>query len=236
MNRSTFYLSLIFIMCCQYATAQIGVSARYQMNSTEHWNTSYAEVAQDGGNVLNSGFELGLSYWFRMKSKRLEFLPEISFAVASDGGLTTSTRTIDHSRTSINVNLNTLIYPFDFHSDCSSCPTFSKEGGLVKKGFYWIVSPGISMHNFSGTYTVGMTTTDISQDSQINFRLGLGAGLDIGVTNMMTISPFIMYSMNPGIDYDSLNTSLGVTSVDKCVLKQVHLGVRAIFRFDKNKW
>lgn len=160
---------------------------------------------------INSvGFEVGLGYWNRIKSKRLEFIPEVSYtSLKGDDGI--------GDLTGLNLNANVLIYALDFHSDCNSCPTFSKDGGTIKKGFHWIIAPGFSSYKLS----------DVSESIINNFRLAAGAGLDIGITNMLTLVPFVTYSI-AGKEKFYGN--------DENRPKQLHLGLRSIFRFDKNKW
>jgi len=161
---------------------------------------------------IATGYEVGLGYWFRLKNKRLEFTPEISYTYL--GG---SDALAPGDIKGININTNILIYALDFHSDCSACPTFSKEGGLIKKGFHWIINP--TFYNYSSSYD--------GQESISNFRLSAGAGLDIGLTNMITLVPFVTYGFG-------LKENLFGNPDNKP--KQLKLGIRSIFRFDKNKW
>ena len=80
------------------------------------------------------------------------------------------------------------------------------------------MSPGISRYDFT-----------LSNDAQINgtaFRIGVGAGLDIGLSNLITISPFARYNLSASIS----------DSTDSGTYNQFQLGLRAILRVDKDKW
>lgn len=200
-----FLLTLTLILSTYVcAVSQVAVSARYLSNSADGFET-YDQS-------FSSGLEFGIGYWFRLKNKRMEFTPEVSIAFLDSDLI---------SNSSIGVNGNILIYPLDFHSDCNACPTFSKEGGLVKKGFYWILSPGLWM--FRGDDP----NLNLSEREFMTYRLGAGAGLDIGVANLLTVSPFAMYNIvGGGFKANGISSNLS----------QIHLGVRTTLRFDKNKW
>lgn len=200
-----FLLTLTIILSSYaYGNSQVAVSARYLSNSAEGFENYDQE--------FKSGLEFGLGYWFRLKNKRMEFTPEVSIAFLDSDRIANS---------SIGFNANILIYPLDFHSDCDACPTFSKEGGLVKKGFYWILSPGLWM--FRGDDM----NLSLSEREFMTYRIGAGAGLDIGVVNLLTLSPFVMYNIvGSGFKANGVSNNLS----------QIHLGVRATLRFDKNKW
>jgi len=188
--------------------AQVALSARYLSNSSEARDEYTA--AESG---FDSGFEVGIGYWFRLKNKRMEFTPELSYAQMNGS---------TYSNTSLALNANILIYPLDFHSDCDACPTFSKDGGLIKKGFYWIISPGVWQFDSENP------VLPLEKQSSLTYRLGVGAGLDFGVTNLLTVSPFAMYNIT--------GKALAVGLDQSASMSQIHLGLRATLRFDKNKW
>ena len=73
-----------------------------------------------------------------------EFLPELSYEF-SDGLV--SAQPAEVSFSSFNMNLNINVYPLDFYNDCD-CPTFSKEGGPLEKGFHFIISPGVRYYKW----------------------------------------------------------------------------------------
>jgi len=204
----TYLTTLLLLTGFLYSNAQIAISARYISNSSDAFESLMNTDAD-----FRSGYEVGVGYWFRLQNKRMEFTPEISYA-------SMNSNTIENS--SINFNANILIYPLDFHSDCNACPTFSKDGGLVKKGFYWIISPGLIRlkHNNASILE--------NERTQMTYRLGAGLGLDIGVTNLLTISPFAMFNLTGNaFRYDADQDGS---------LRQIHVGLRSTLRFDKNKW
>ena len=204
---------LIFIACSVMTTqAQVSVSARFLTNNFEPLDVAYNQA-----DVAPTAIELGIGYWLRFTKVRMEVIPELSFTKYNSDLVSAS---------AINGQVNLLFYSLDFYSDCGTCPTFSKDGGLVKKGFHWIVAPGVTsfkshiddddpMLRLEGTYT--------------SMRLALGAGLDIGLSNLLTITPFATYNLG-----SKVNDFAATETEDR--LKQIHIGLRSVLRFDKDKW
>ncbi len=228
-------LAALFIV--SGANAQFGISARLQNNSNKTWTTTFETNADTTLNLFNRSYEFGVNYWFKLKNYRVEFLPEITYAFAEDSGLQGISDLISHKRTSYNFNMNVQLYPLDFFGDCD-CPTFSKDGDFLAKGFYWVFSPGISRHTLSSTFDAD-SGRDQLEESITSIRVGLGAGLDIGVTNLITVSPFLMYSMNfsnawPG-QYEAYQLTLPENESNSNNINQWHLGVRLVFRPDYKK-
>lgn len=226
---NTIKVIICFFLFINVSSAQFGVSARYTQNSVKNWDNVYQTFSNDETKLFESGLEYGVNYWFRLKNYRVEFLPEISYASSKSNDLTANI-TSSHGLTSYNFNFNVQIYALDFEGDCN-CPTWSKDGDLIKKGFYWLLSPGISRH----TIDTQVTTDDlVIEDTSItSMRLGAGLGLDIGIADFLTISPFALYSINFGNNWENQATTYGGISVEnKSSLNQLHIGMRFIFRPD----
>lgn len=236
MYRKSVLVILVGMFTASMASAQFGISARIQNNTNKTWTNTYESAADTMQNLFSRSYEFGINYWFRLKDYRVEFLPELSMAVSEESPLFSELFAESHKRQSYYFNFNVQVYPLDFIGDCN-CPTFSKDGNFVAKGFYWLFSPGISYH-------VMQTTNDpissfVPEDESItSVRLGLGAGIDIGVTDMFTFSPFILYSMNFGnswkSQYDAYNLTLPEGENNSANIKQWHIGARIIFRPDYN--
>lgn len=207
-------VSLLFLTI--QSQAQVTISGRFLTNNSEAFDINY-----ETENALAQGYEVGLGYWFRLKNKRMEFTPEISYTgyLGKD----------DVSGSSINFNSNILIYALDFHSDCNACPTFSKDGGLIKKGFHWILNPSVTKVESSGIVNRMTPSPTTFEYGYTTWRLGVGAGLDIGITNLLTIAPFAMIHIG---GKDNLYAAEMVDSR----YQQVHIGLRSTLRFDKDRW
>jgi len=200
--------------------SQVTISGKFVSHNGDY----LAETHSESG----TGYEVGLGYWFRLKNKRIEFTPEIGFTnIDSELRGATNNRedVLLEGFSGFSINSNVLIYPLDFHSDCNVCPTFSKEGGLIKKGFHCVINPAY----YRKSYQYG-PLIDLAEEPVINdLRLNLGAGLDIGVTNILTLVPHITY----GFSIIKNEVSFGDPLESS---RQLQAGLRAIFRFDKDKW
>ncbi|HEX5112226.1 MAG TPA: hypothetical protein VFV79_05230 [Saprospiraceae bacterium] len=155
---------LAFALLPLIASSQIGINARYQKGNSFYIN--------------QSGFYAGLEYYFRLKTHRVEFHPMLGYRRSFD------TKPTVGYNSSIDFDINTAFYLFDFEGDCN-CPTFSKQGKLVQKGFFFELQPGL------GYQTIYVTEVDGGKSSNIVGKLGLAAGLDIGLSDQYTLTPFL---------------------------------------------
>ena len=87
-------------------------------------------------------------------------------------------------------------------ADCD-CPTFSREAGLLEKGFFVQIAPGLSY--FDGKVEEAAI---ISEDNGLNFKLGLGIGLEIGLSDYITISPIIKYNRYFNVKWEGLKEDI----------------------------
>lgn len=113
-----------------------------------------------------------IGYWFRMKTKRLEFYPAIQFGVDRR-----------FARHFWGVRTDLQVYPFDFKSDCK-CPNFSKKYNFFKKGLFILVGPGITRHEAE------------EKQSLLLPQIRTGIGQDIGLNNLLTLSPIVAIQIN----------------------------------------
>ena len=94
----------------------------------------------------------------------------------------------------------------DFEGDCD-CPTFSNQSTLIKKGFYFELSPGVgyyTSHYDSSLPTVSNPEGENSTATvdAFSYKIGVAVGLDIGLSNLLTINPYAMYNYHFGREYD----------------------------------
>ena len=239
-------VSLFFIF--NISIGQVGITAGYLAYNAPDFNDYFENRTDldfsqssdlDGGN-----FQIAVDYWFRLEKKRVEFLPEISFAQqnAQLVSITAPDFGYEHDLTinTIQLNFNTQIYPFDFEGDCD-CPTFSKDGDILKKGFFIRVAPGVSFQNYSNdnsTMTIGGVTTENFTDTGIAYNLRAGLGLDIGITDFITITPLAQYTFvsNSGDALAFEDPSLPVAA-NNFSWRHIFAGIRLGLRFDEmNKY
>lgn len=190
-------LLICIVLMVGNAHAQLGINGYYQFQSPDYWT-----ISSDGDtpvSLVENVPAFGVD--FRIKpfaEKRIDLIPEIRMALASNTTLGTN----DYTWSLFSFNLNTNIYPLDFNGDCN-CPTFSKQNTFFKKGFYFRISPGVSRLS----QKVKMEATTV-RNTQFLFNLGVGAGLDIGVSRRLTVSPFVMGRFYPELFWNDLEESI----------------------------
>lgn len=166
-------LCILFILCGTYffSAAQFGTAFQYipqsNISSTSDPETEY------------SAFKLSAFYWLRLKDYRVEFFPGLFIQQNQFKQLTNSSEnTIGYG-----IQLPVQVYPFELRSDCK-CPTFSKQNDFIKKGFFIQFITQFSLFKDNDHTSGGI------------FDMGAGAGIDIGLSDLLTLSPFIQHWWN----------------------------------------
>lgn len=207
MKQFLVFLVLSFFLIINEASAQYGINASYQTFSASDWEGLIQLSELPGAAPIESGFAIGIDRWFRLKNARVEFFPELNYARYSVDW-SDNTTTLSHQQ--ISLFANTHFYLFDLEGDCD-CPTFSKDGNFVKKGFYVELSPGLSYATFKFDGING----DPNNSSLVP-SIGLGLGVDIGLSDLLTITPMIRFRRHFNAEWEDLSESLGLelTTVD----------------------
>ena len=233
-------LGLSFLFCFQIvSSAQYGISIAYKPISAPNWETIIAEhkIYEPSSfeiTPLSQGIHFGVDYWFRLKKHRVEFVPELSIARFTRMW---EKETINDQITSnfFGFHVNTNFYVFDLKGDCD-CPTFSKDGTLISKGFHFIVNTGLIRHNVETSIDDPSTDPALSFDVEsYTFRGGIGVGLDIGLTELITLSPHILVSRNFGVNAINFTDFTPADTISSSSLNQLNIGLRLIFRPDYQK-
>lgn len=221
MRRITLFLSF----CCflgllsQKGRAQVGLTLAYQINHTDGW---IPEASLNS--AVSDGYKMGLDYWFRLKSNRIEFTPEISYAFYESAPLA---GTFDYRIEFYSFQFNTNFYVLDLLNDCN-CPTFSKQNDFFKKGFFLRIAPGITGVRFTNNNPGDNAQQD--KLGQLQPMIALGMGLDIGLSDLLTISPIITANYIPDLNWKGTRPAQVIgPSPD---FWQFTPGLRLGFRFD----
>ncbi len=152
----------------------------------------------DEEQISQNGLHTTLEYHFRIKKKRLEFHPGLGYR------FTWNTHQHQGYFNAVDLDLATSIYPFDFGGDCD-CPTFSKDGNLIKKGFFFEVAPGVSYQ------ILNKLRSDPDDPSRLPIRsknlvlkLSGATGLDIGISDQYTITPMLSATWLSSSEWEGL--------------------------------
>ncbi len=223
--------------------SQIGLTAGAQFQQAPAWEDFLQKTyGKSDLSIFSPAIYGGLDYWFRLKQKRIEFTPEVGFArykgIVETSRQPDAIQTDTYTSSHFNFYFNTNIYPLDFGGDCN-CPTFNKDGDLIKKGFFIRISPGVN-YNIRSQEIEGLANVTSPLDSKdVVFSLRAGLGLDIGVSSFFTITPLIMGVYNTPSSwslYDVSDVEVTPLAVEDQVF-HLFAGIRLGFRFDElNKY
>lgn len=230
MNLQKFYLLVIVLMIGQSTVdAQFGVRGKYNINTFGDWNFQLENVNDNTNNkVFPASIEIGVDYWFRLKTYRVEFMPEVLIGLKST---TTFNNQSESDFGYFGLNFGTQFYPFDFEGDCD-CPTFSKQGPTFEKGFFFSFTPGVI---YSTKNVLPLGNGEQLSENAINFRLGIGVGYDIGISDLFTISPSFSYNVSPSHNFENIDAISpqpegGVSSSWNHLMFQLRLGFRPDYK------
>jgi hypothetical protein len=185
----------IIIICALSAlftagSAQFGVRVKYNNQALPGWEPKVTLLTKSDQSVLKNGYEAGVDYWFRLKKRRVEFMPELAYGY----GTTTFNSSQDLSSMNLRqlwANMHIQLYALDLEGDCN-CPTFSKQGSGINKGLFFHITPGIGWYQSKAEYSVGDTYNTFNNSGSV-FRIGGGIGLDMGFSDLLTVTPQISY-------------------------------------------
>ncbi len=199
------FLSMVFFTLC--ADAQFSVQYKYGLTTTDAQDEHSRLVGES--EVFNLSHEVGLAYWFKLKERRVEFHPSINYGTNQDMDVTIDGSTKEYNWQSFYLDVPMHIYLLDFEGDCN-CPTFSKDGNVFEKGAFVYFSPGIGYHLFDDYYASGsfIGAGDYkveTNNSALNFRATLGMGIDIGLGDLITITPSVGFAYGTAVQRDLLD-------------------------------
>jgi len=92
------------------------------------------------------------------------------------------------------------------------------------------VTPGYARYDFT-------PFTSSPRETSGGFTIGGGVGLDIGISNLLTLTPFagVRYGMGTLTEIDLSDTPPS-TSIVEPKLTTIQLGLSATFRLDKRRY
>jgi len=232
--KNSILTSLFALLFMSSSFSQIGFSVGYKHLDATNWENliaNYNVSVEDGLSPLKEGTDFAFDYWFRLKKRRVEFHPELSYS-----RFIRNSKDIDLKTGMINFSFHTNIYPFDFGEDCN-CPTFSKDGSFMEKGLFLQISPVVSYMSNSFTDEAGT-----EKNNDIAYGLGLGVGIDFGLSDFITITPILRYSYLLDAEWKDLDKHLnrdfeGAADKNVSDITTLYIGFRLGFRFDeRNKY
>jgi hypothetical protein len=217
-------LIVVLSTIAQIAQAQIGVRSSYHHTRINPWEAVTDRSAVDN-TYSGIGYTVGLDYWFRLEDHRVEFFPEIQYSRVLSFELADNASSV---LTNFGLELNTHFYLMDFFDDCD-CPTFSKKSNWFQKGFFLSASAGALMYNFPEINTLPGFNQFVGSGS-------IGAGMDIGLSDFFTITPFVKWKHFFTPTWEGMTTVFETNSTNPSEMESryfahVQGGVRLGLRF-----
>jgi hypothetical protein len=215
----------LFLCVPFLAFGQFGVTGSYLNADVREWETLVAE--QTNSPLYNNGYKVGIDYWFRLKNIRIEFMPEVGYSnmeaeiVPLDDLFPNQFQT-----TAYHFQLNTNIYAFNIATDCE-CPTWSKSEPILQKGFFFQLSPGVAFFQ----QEISREGQEPIESEDFTYTLAAGAGLDIGVSDLLTITPMVKYWYIPEAGWAGLDEALGIEESVSSI-SYLEFALRIGVRFD----
>lgn len=183
-------LLLILMLPC-LCFNQVGLNVRALMGQSKTLDTV---------NISQDGIHASVEYNFRLKQKRIEFRPGLGYRFTWNGS------SQDGYFRSVDFDMNTAIYPFDFAGDCH-CPTFSKSGDLFKKGFFLELNPGVGYQLLSRLRSDPDDPARLPiRSKNVEWKLGGSVGLDIGLSDLFTLTPLLSATYLTSSKWDGLRS------------------------------
>ena len=227
------FIAILFILFHYVSTAQFGITIKQNFNSFQVWEDRSAAALRSTVDLFPLGQEYGFDYWVRLKNRRIDFLPQLAFSTFRTK-LNGSSFIDGYILNRGHFNLNTNFYFLDFNNDCD-CPTFSKQGNFLTKGFFIQLSPGIVYNRELINYIVDDPDYDLK--TNVSYKLGIALGLDIGFTDLFMITPMVGFNYYPSVDWESFDllhydaTIISPTS-NQTTIQEFQVGIRLGFRPD----
>ncbi len=200
------FLTLLGLFLSSSVFSQFSVKYGYDVTKSK-WQDEHARLGKSNA-VHSQAHEIGLAYWFKLKERRVEFHPGLIYATSTSAESTIDGPNYNYDWQSFYVELPVQIYPLDFEGDCN-CPTFSKQGSVIEKGAFVFATPAVGYHLLDGrnsdTTIAGMGEEVSANNTGVNVRATIGIGLDLGIGDLITITPQLGYALGTSLGWDLLN-------------------------------
>ncbi len=193
-------IAIIYLVSTSCMFGQINLSSYFSKINAKDWQSQIDSKLGNQNNLnYQQAFSFGVSYWFRLPQRRIEFTPEISYADFEGQYTYPNDGTFDVDIHFHQFNFHTNIYFLDFEGDCH-CPTFGKQDPILKKGLFFQISPGVMFSSYN------VNNGDISKAT--SFQIGAGLGLDIGLSENFTITPIVRLKQHFNVNWVNLDQYL----------------------------
>lgn len=226
-------LSLLIVCFGSTVYGQFGLTIKQNLSDYPFWDDRGTAALRNPVDIFKNGQEIGLDYWFRLKETRIEFLPQLAYS-RSRTNVVGDEFVNGYKLDQAHLNFNTNIYFLNLKSDCD-CPTFSKQGNFLSKGLFLQISPGL-VYSFEEINYVSRDP-DHLHANDLSYKIGVALGVDIGFTDLFTITPIVGINYYPSINWENFDllhydATIASSSANKTSVREIQFGIRLGFRPD----
>lgn len=215
--------AVLFYTNSAFAQLQGGISGTYFTQSLPNWETTIFGF-RSNEQLLKSGFGQAVDLKIAgFDNYRIQFHLNVG-----TNNATTSLENRQFKLRKNDISLSGKIFFLSLEADCD-CPTFSREAGLLEKGLFAEFITGASFFQAE----MGEENTIISEDNGTAFKVGFGLGVEIGINDYVTISPFVRYQRYLNVEWEGLQEDLFlfdpttvIDGTNTTPINQVSAGIR----------
>ncbi len=241
MSIKSILLSAVF--CSVFAfigSSQFSIYGKYQPNQIE-WQDEWKDLLSEDV-VYENSLSVGVAYWLRLKNYRVEFHPGVYYtrseqSISLYNSVLANPAIPDITEVSFNgfgFEVPVHFYFLDIEGDCN-CPTFSKQGNIFSKGLYAYINPGVRRMEYAVTSAEPNGSLSVTETETL-FTIAGGFGLDIGLGDLLTITPYTGLEFVPNMTwsaFDAYAEQLSTNAIkDSRNLRSIVLGLRLSVRPD----
>ena len=182
MKNQNLIFSILFVFIL-FGTAygQLGIKTGYSLADNSAADEYLIRNNMDF-NLFRNNFSFGIIYQYVIEGKGLSLLPGFVYTLSkTHAGLS------EFTLNRIGFELPFKIFPFNMEGDCN-CPDFSLRNKFFEKHFFLMLNTGFNFSIKSNSFLENSRMVDI------NYKLGIGAGVSIPLAKNMIFSPGVNYN------------------------------------------
>jgi hypothetical protein len=222
-NGNYIWIILLMVFLPVPIFSQSGLHIGYVSLSNNDWDPVVDETS-----FFEPAYTIGLDYAFRLPNIRIEFRPMLSYF---QGKRPSDLKLPDLIQIDFfTFQVQTVLYPLNLEGDCN-CPTFSKQGTFLDKGLFVMAAPGLVFAH----HVLGENTTNSISGNHLIPQVSCGAGIDFGISEHITITPFGQYSFLFSSNWEDvsfyINSQAGTSLDPSTSFSHLNFGIRMAYHW-----
>jgi hypothetical protein len=215
---------IIFLNLAIFSFGQLDITLQYQSPSYANWEESVQSRFGNEEQLIDYAIYGGMAYRLYPTDIRLGILPEIGYSYGSGQAVDLS-NTFNYSMSEVGIKVAAQLFPFDLYGDCN-CPTFGRQNDFFQRAFYLKINAGAQYQR--------LQVQGMLEDANFAFIAGGGAGLNIALSQLLTLAPEINFHKVFNAKWDGFSELHDRTVAnDKSNGNLFNVGLRFSFYFEE---